>query len=79
MNDLKEIAQYTLDNWGVDAIDSYITTLLDKLDAIGKGEVVKEEYGEEYPNLYVTRFRYHKIYYKISSGKKTPNSQNSSL
>ena len=28
-------------------------TLLEKLDAIGKGEVVREEHGDEYPNLYV--------------------------
>ena len=29
INDLKEIVQYTLDSWSIDAITCYLTTLLD--------------------------------------------------
>ena len=36
---------------------------MEKLEAIGKGEVIKEESFDLFPDLYVTRFRYHLIYY----------------
>ena len=62
INDIKKNTQFTLDTWGADAVESYITSLLDKLDAIGRDEVVKEEYSDEYPNFFVTKFRYHKIF-----------------
>ena len=34
---------------------------MEKLDAIGKGEVVKNKYCDEYPDLYETRYRDHII------------------
>ena len=65
INDLKEIAQYTSKTWGVDAVDKYVPKLMAKLDAIGSGRVVKEKYIGRFRDFYVTRFRYHLIYYRV--------------
>ena len=69
INDLNEIAHYTLEKWGVDEVKNYVSKLMEKLEAIGKGEVIKEESFDLFPDLYVTRFRYHLIYYLYEVGK----------
>ena len=68
-NDITTISLYTFKRWGIDAVEHYISNLLGKLDAIGNGEVVKEHYKGKLPNIFVTRFRYHLIYYQLEEGK----------
>ena len=68
--DLREIVQYTLDKWGVDAVDAYVSELLQKLDAIGKGNVVMRKYPGKFANLYVARFRFHSIYFRVKANSK---------
>ena len=67
--DLREIVRYTVENWGEDAIDSYVSELLKKLDVIGRGAVVKEHYKGEISNLFVSRFRFHQIFYFDKEGE----------
>ena len=63
INVITDIALYTVENWGVDAVQDYVTGLKSKLDAIGRGEVVKEECFDLFSDLYVTRYRHYLIYY----------------
>ena len=67
--DLKEIAQYTSEMWGGDAVENYVSEIFNKLDAIGRGNIIKEHYGDSFPELYVTRFRNHLIFYQVKEGK----------
>ena len=69
IDDLKGIAHYTAKTWGIDAVQEYIPGLWSKLAAIGRGAVVKEHYRGEIPNLFVTRFRHHQIFYFDEEGE----------
>ena len=68
--DIDDITIYTLETWGMDAVKKYVGELKDKLELIGRGEVIKEESFDIIPNLYVTRFQFHLIYYFSDFGKK---------
>ena len=70
LEDLAEIVRYTSDNWGNDAVEKYVGELKNKLDSISRGEVVKKVAFDLFPNLYVTRFRYHLIYYLAEVGQR---------
>ena len=61
--DIVEIIHYTMKNWGADAEEKYMDGLSNKLDAIDKSLVVKDHYTGKISNLFVSRFRYHQIYY----------------
>ena len=71
MKDVNEITRYTVYNWGVDAVRAYLGEIEEKLDAIARGDVIKEKYRGGVSNLYVTRVRYHSIYYRVRSDKIT--------
>ena len=53
----------------MDAVEQYVPNLMAKLDAIGSGNVVKEHYKGKVPNIFVTKFRFHLIYYRVEKGK----------
>ena len=68
--DIKEITNYTIEKWGIEAVDKYIGELENKLDAIGRGKEIKRLFNGIVPELYVSRFRYHLIFYLVVEGKK---------
>lgn len=68
--DLKEIVRYTMDKWGNDATDTYVSGLIEEFVAIGKGDAVKQRYNSKFPDLYMTMYRLHMIYYEIREGKE---------
>ena len=70
IGDLDKIIAYTLEKWGEDAVEKYVGELEEKLEAIGKGEVVVEKAFNLSPDLYITRFRHHLIYYLVEERKK---------
>ena len=69
MGDVGEITHYTSYRWGIDAVKEYLDDIEDRLDAIARGEVVMEKYLGGISDLYVSRVRYHSIYYRVNSDK----------
>ena len=67
--DLDEIIDYTLERWGEDEVNKYVGELEEKLNSIGKGDEIKKRFGIKFSNLYVTRYRFHMIYYLTELGK----------
>lgn len=66
--DLDEIARYTLDVWGIEAVEKYSKEIESKLRAIGQDSVVKKKFSKRHPNVYVTSVRYHQIFYQVRKG-----------
>ena len=56
---IKEITNYTIEKWGIDAEEKYIGGLENKLDEIGRGKELKRLFNAIVPELYVSRFRFH--------------------
>ena len=65
IGDIDEIIEYTLEMWGEDRVDEYVGELKLTPDAIGRDAVFKSKPLDEFPDLYLSRFRYHFIYYQI--------------
>ncbi len=64
ISDFDDITDYTLRRWGIDAVNIYNLGLKKKLNSIGQGNEIKRLYNrKKYPDLYVTRYRFHLIYY----------------
>lgn len=61
--DLREIAQYTLKEWGESAFTKYKSGLIRKINDIGKACVVERHFSKTYPHLLVTKYRFHYIFY----------------
>ena len=61
--DLYEVARYTLDKWGKAALQQYRDGLKETFDAIARNEVVARQFSKRFPQLRVTKYRYHYIFY----------------
>jgi len=61
--DLREIAQYTLKKWGNIAFKKYKSGLSKKLNDIGNHLIIERYFSKRYPQLLVTKYRYHFIFY----------------
>ena len=61
--DLREVARYTKKEWGKDQLVSYRDGLKATFDGIGNNEVVPRKFSARFPELCVTRYRYHYIFY----------------
>ncbi len=60
--ELQEIARYTLNNWGKNLFYRYRNGLKKRFNDIGKHKVIKKSFSERFPELYVTKYRYHFIF-----------------
>ncbi len=69
--DVREVVRYTLKKWGRNSLTKYIDGLKTTFGAIGDGSVRKQKFSDEFPELLVTRYRYHFVFY-IREGLKTP-------
>jgi len=69
-NDLREIARYTLKQWGKSTFQTYKKGLSDKFNEIGKQLVVKHKFSQAFPKLCVTKYRYHFIFYLTETLEK---------
>ena len=68
--DLKEIARYTYKRWGKDSFDAYRNGLRKTFNSIGKGNALKRPFLNAFPNLFVTKYRYHFIFYIHENAQK---------
>jgi len=62
-NDLREVARYTLNKWGKDALITYRNGLKDKFIEIGESILPKRTFSDSFPNLLITKYKYHYIFY----------------
>lgn len=69
-NDLREVARYTLNKWGKDMYARYRDGLDKTFTAIGKHEIKKKTFLKHVPDLFVTKYRYHYIFYLSEDNKK---------
>jgi len=61
--DLRELARYTLSQWGKKILRQYQKGLKDTFYAIATNEVPQRTFSEVFADLYVTKYRYHYIFY----------------
>ena len=61
--DLQAVARYTLNNWGKPFLQKYRNGLKAKFKAIAEKSVIKKTFSNQFPELYVTKYRYHFIFY----------------
>ena len=69
--DLQEITSYTLNLWGRDALEKYVGGLTKTFDAIGDGAIRGWSFSRRFPELLVTKYRYHYVFY-ITEGLDEP-------
>ena len=61
--DLQDVARYTLNNWGTSFLLKYRNGLKAKFKAIAGNSIIKKTFSNQFPELYVTKYRYHFIFY----------------
>lgn len=69
--DLQDIARYTLNTWGKRIFEHYRSGLKKQFTAIAKKEVPKKTFSRQFPELFVSKYRYHFIFYILNT-HKTP-------
>jgi len=70
-NDLREVARYTLKRWGPAMLQEYRGGLKKTFEAIGNDDVAGHEFSGNFPELLVTKFRHHFIFY-LTEGMEAP-------
>lgn len=68
--DLKEIARYTLKEWGKKQSIRYARLLEDHFHGIANRTVTSRTVFEQFPDVYVTRCKHHYIFYLYQNGKR---------
>jgi len=69
--DLREVARYTLDKWGKEALQKSRHGLRNSFEAISKGTVQARVFSESFPQLSVLKYEYHYIFY-LSGNREKP-------
>lgn len=62
-NDLREIARYTLKTWGKEALHSYRNGISNTFMQISNGNILEKCFSDVFPELLVTRYKHHYIFY----------------
>ena len=70
-NDLLEIARYTLDTWGKEALERYRIGLKNSFLKIAKNEMPKRTFSITFSDLLVSKYKYHYIFH-IAKNRPTP-------
>lgn len=68
--DLREIARYTLNKWGNKMLYEYRGGLEKTFQKIGDHKVSKKSFSKEFPELRVSRYKFHYIFYFIEDLEK---------
>ncbi|MCY3769981.1 MAG: type II toxin-antitoxin system RelE/ParE family toxin [Gammaproteobacteria bacterium] len=68
--DIQQVTRYTQKIWGAKAAHKYTDGLKDIFEAIGKGAVKKRAFSRTFPELLVTKHRYHYIFYYVKDLKR---------
>jgi len=61
--DLSDVARYTLNKWGKKTFEQYRSGLKATFISIAKDEVVRRSFSKKHPELFVTKYRYHYVFY----------------
>ena len=61
--DLRDIARYTLEKWGVTKLAKYRVSLKKRFNEIGKEQIIKRLFSQNLPDVYVTKSGAHFIFY----------------
>ena len=69
-NDLREIAQYTLNKWGNKIFEQYRRGLIKTFDAIANKEVLEKRVSKNLSDVFVSKYRHHFIFYLKTSDHK---------
>jgi len=68
--DLREVARYTKRKWGKEQLAEYRKGLKTTFNAIGDNDVVPEKFSARHPQICVTKYRYHYIFYIAENVQK---------
>lgn len=68
--DLREVARYTRKEWGLAKLREYRGGLKKAFEAIGKHDVVSQDFSENFPELLVTKYRHHFIFHVVAGMDK---------
>ena len=69
-NDLRAVARYTLKEWGKEALTQYRKGLKAIFQKIGNDTVIKKQFSEKHPQLFVAKYKYHYIFYLTNKFEK---------
>ena len=61
--DLRDIARYTLNTWNVATFEKYRDALEETFEAIAAATVQPQIFSKNLPDILVTKYRYHFIFY----------------
>ena len=68
--DLREIARYTLQQWGEPQAQRYASLLEACFRGIGEHSVTSRTFSERYPQVRVTRCEHHYVFYLSPEGAR---------
>lgn len=68
-SDLRDIAKYTLQQWGEQQAEHYASLLVQTFNAIADGNMTFRTFSPRYPQVCVARCEHHYIFYIHSPGK----------
>jgi plasmid stabilization system protein ParE len=63
--DPREVARYTLKKWGMEQLAEYRQGTKETLHAIGVQDIIARQFSKNYPQLRVTKYRYHYIFLSL--------------
>jgi len=68
--DLREIARYTLNKWGKRMLHEYRDGLEKTFQEIGNRKISKKSFSKAFPELLVSKYKFHYIFYLFNDLKK---------
>ena len=69
--DLRQVARYTLKEWGPAMLKNYRSGLKKTFERIGNNDLVGRDFSDNFPELLVTKYKYHFIFY-LTEGMDKP-------
>lgn len=70
--DLRAIARYTVDTWGVEQAKRYETLLLKRFEEIAQGNITPSVFLKNRPDLLFTHCEHHYIFYWQPKDREKP-------
>ena len=67
-NDLREVARYTRERWGLDALNVYRAGLNKTFLSLMTNSVASRYFSSAFPALKVAKYKYHYIFFVTDSG-----------
>lgn len=67
VQDLREVARYTLNRWGKETFRQYRDGLKDTFKSLAAKKVPSRPFSKTFPDLMVTKYRYHYIFFLIDN------------